>query len=672
MPADPAHKYRTDIDGLRAVAVLLVVFNHFGLHCPGGYVGVDVFFVISGYLIGASVIAEVSAGRFSLVSFYERRVRRIFPALLVMLLVTTGATAWVSTPGSLLAYGRSLLAAVLSLSNMLFWSEAGYFDTQSAAKPLLHTWSLAVEEQFYVFFPLFVLLVVAGFRNQLRKQLRLALWLTAAVSLACAVLEMRSSPTAAFFFAPLRAWELLAGVLLSQYGLAAFRNRALREAAGVAGLLLIFGPGLRYTSATAFPGWTALSPCLGAVLLIGSGGQGPTAVRSLLAWKPVAFVGLISYSLYLWHWPLLVFQSTGLLFTDVGTAHSAPKLLLLLTALVLGTLSWRFVETPFRKGRWKPGRHALFTLNGAVAALLLVAGTAIVAAKGFPSRMSGTAAQVALYRKLAGYTTIQTSLPSWRRGECFLDKTNRFSDFRPDVCLAEPATTQSPVNEPGRQRYLLFGDSLAAQLYPGLVTAYPEVTVEQATSALCTPYATPRPLDPGYRENCAALAALVNGSYLPQHRGLTVLLAGDWEAGRLGSLGDEIARIQATGNDAVVFGPALKFDTSLPELLTFEVQRRHGRADAEKALSAHFLYDAALDRRMRGLAESTWHVRYVSYAKELCAQPLVVTETAAWRTSSGCPVFAAPGTPIIFDNHHLTPEGATLMAQAMKANGDLP
>ena len=205
-------RYRADIDGLRVIAVLLVVLDHLRTRVTGGYVGVDIFFVLSGYLIGDHIISEVRAERFSLVDFYERRVRRIFPALLVMLAVSSAVAWFVLLPTELVSFSQAEVAALFSVANFTFLRQAGYFDSASLLNPLLHTWSLAVEEQFYLFLPLLVLLVHRRFPHRIRQ----VLWLLTAASFAAAAAWVYWAPSVAFFSSPLRAWELLVGTLLSQ------------------------------------------------------------------------------------------------------------------------------------------------------------------------------------------------------------------------------------------------------------------------------------------------------------------------------------------------------------------------------------------------------------------------------------------------------------------------
>jgi peptidoglycan/LPS O-acetylase OafA/YrhL len=367
--------YRADIDGLRAVAVLLVVLFHAEVPgFEGGFVGVDVFFVISGYLIASLVRSDLDAGRFSLAEFYERRIRRILPALLVVLAFASAAS-FTLLPGALKQYGQSVAAAAAMLSNVLFWHEAGYFADPSAAKPLLHTWSLAVEEQFYLCFPLAFALVYRRWRALV---VPLAL-LVSFASFGIAEWWLRSDPDAAFFLAPSRAWELLAGSLLAITS----RVRAPTSAPwsnGIAalGLGMIAWSAATMTESSSFPGSGALLPVIGTALIVVAGKESDRfGVVRLLGAKPLVAIGLISYSLYLWHFPLLVYARQLALreLTSVETA------LVIGVAFGLSTLSWRVVEQPFRGRRVLAGRPLLF------AASALALGSA--AAFGFAAHLGG-------------------------------------------------------------------------------------------------------------------------------------------------------------------------------------------------------------------------------------------------------------------------------------------
>ncbi|HEY4395835.1 MAG TPA: acyltransferase, partial [Polyangia bacterium] len=264
-------KYRPDVDGLRAVAVLAVVIFHLNVRpAHGGFVGVDIFFVISGYLIGSIILTQTRAGTFTFSSFYERRIRRILPALMgVLLAVTPLAYRWL-LPKELVEYGRSLLAANFSASNFYFWQQSGYFDSP-ASKPLLHTWSLGVEEQFYIALPILLVLL----RRYAPR--RTATWLVTlgAASLAVSAVGAYRSPVSAYFLMPSRAWELLLGTIIALDGFPRLRSAVVRHIAGLVGLALVLVPCHLYQSSTPFPGLAALVPCAGTGLIIAAGRDGP-------------------------------------------------------------------------------------------------------------------------------------------------------------------------------------------------------------------------------------------------------------------------------------------------------------------------------------------------------------------------------------------------------------
>jgi peptidoglycan/LPS O-acetylase OafA/YrhL len=650
MPAyrlSPKLTYRPDIDGLRALAVLLVVFNHLQTSVTGGYVGVDVFFVISGYLISSVILSEVEAGTFSIVGFYERRVRRIFPALLVTLFVASLLAYRYLLPSETNGFARSMLASVASVSNMFFWSQAGYFDASSSFKPLLHTWSLAVEEQFYIIFPLFL----AGLSMWRRANLKTAIWSVAAVSFALACLSVHRAPTAAFFFAPLRAWELLLGTIVSQHYLPKISGGVWRNFASLAGLALILVPAWLYTAETPFPGLSALPVCLGAALLIGAGETGSSVIGRVLSWRPVVFVGLISYSLYLCHWPIIAFRNRSFILSEHDILGPRDRIEILVVSLIAATISWRFVETPFRSGVLRPGRKNLFLINGLAAVTVSVVALIMMGTDGLPSRFSREAVEVAAF-------TSYHPEREWREGTCFLVPVNTFSDFLPETCLSRDAD---------RLNLLLLGDSLAAHLYPGIVSAFPKLNILQANAADCRPLLNEPVIKPPYDANCYRMSAFIFGSYLIHHHVDAVLLAGNWNESLLPELGRTVEWIKEHNMVPIVFGPAIEYDTSLPRLLALSLRSKDIRA-----VDRHRVAKAKLDQEMAELARHQWKVRYISAFDDLCAAQIEMEAGAQKETSSNCPVYAAPGVPLDFDEHHLTVAGSELFAREMRARNELP
>ena len=287
-------EYRADIDGLRAVAILPVVFFHAGFgFAQGGFVGVDVFFVISGYLITSLIHREMLAGKFSLARFYERRVRRLFPALFAMLSVCAAVAAWLLLPQDLRYFGGSLFATTLFSSNIFFWLEAGYFDVAAERKLLLHTWSLAVEEQFYLLFPIFLLLVL----RYLPRRLVAVTGAVTVASLLASEWMLRSSDSAAFYLAPFRAWELGLGASLALIAPVARHDNRHAEVFAWLGLAMIAASVAVFSWQTPFPGLHALAPAVGAALVIWSGSGTSTHAGRILSARPLVFTGLISYSL---------------------------------------------------------------------------------------------------------------------------------------------------------------------------------------------------------------------------------------------------------------------------------------------------------------------------------------------------------------------------------------
>jgi peptidoglycan/LPS O-acetylase OafA/YrhL len=371
--------YRPDIDGLRALAVLPVVFYHYRVAgFSGGFVGVDIFFVISGFLITSLIHAEMGEARFSILRFYERRIRRIFPAIFALLAAVTALALVLLFPRDLLEYARSLIATTLFASNIEFWERAGYFDTAADLKPLLHTWSLAVEEQFYLVWPAILFL-------SRRAGPRLLLLIVCAIlllSLAESEREVAQAPTAAFYLLPSRMWELMLGAVLAVAQLRAPQSAVTGNVISGLGLTLIGWAVVTYGPDAPFPGLAAIPPCLGAALLIYAGENRALLATRALSLAPLVFIGLISYSLYLWHWPLYVLAK----YYASAPLGAGETLALILLSGLLAWLSYRFVEQPFRQRKDLFHGRRLFALAGAAMAIAIVIGGAIVAGRGLPQR----------------------------------------------------------------------------------------------------------------------------------------------------------------------------------------------------------------------------------------------------------------------------------------------
>jgi peptidoglycan/LPS O-acetylase OafA/YrhL len=433
-------RYRPDIDGLRALAILPVVLFHARIPgFPGGYVGVDVFFVISGFLIAGIIADDIDRDRFSIIRFYERRARRILPALFTIVAVSF-AIAWlIALPEPFAEFSRSAAATAVFASNFYFWETTNYFSVAAEYRPLLHTWSLAIEEQFYIFFPWFLVVVLRWHRSQLG----IAIACVFAISLIGSIYGSRTSPVAAFYLLPSRAWELLCGAALALNLVPAISGAVLRQIAATSGLGMVLLAVFLFDAETQFPGFAALLPCLGTALIIHAGSDAQTWVSRALSAKALVFLGLISYSLYLWHWPILAFlrQGYGTVHLPLSIASAAISL-----SVVLAIVSWRYVERPFRT----PGqirRTGILAFAGSGTVAVVAVGLTVHAFNGMPWRIDATTRTIAA--AAADRQQIRQScmskLPS--DGLCIIGRAG----VRPSV--------------------LLWGDSHAGALMPALDVA---------------------------------------------------------------------------------------------------------------------------------------------------------------------------------------------------------
>jgi peptidoglycan/LPS O-acetylase OafA/YrhL len=384
-------KYRPDLDGLRAIAVLSVIAYHLSINLlPGGYLGVDIFFVLSGYLITKIIWREALAKQFSVARFYERRVRRILPALGVLLIVVSAFSIWILLPIDLEGLAKSAFATLVFAANIYFWSDAGYFTQAAEEKPLLHVWSLGVEEQFYILFPLLVILCIRWRRSALLP-LTSALVLLSLMS--NILLNKMALQSVAFYLLPARAWEIGAGALLALAPPSKIETPWLRQALAIVAGALILASLCLHGGGVVFGGVapSAIFVVLGTTLAIHLGNEGGNLLTAGLAKAPLAWIGLISYSLYLWHWPILVFARYYLLRPSLSPAEAAGAVALM---FALATLSWRYVERPFRD-RTMPIRTVLvWAACGCL--VVAIASAAVLRSKGFPSRFTGEVARINL------------------------------------------------------------------------------------------------------------------------------------------------------------------------------------------------------------------------------------------------------------------------------------
>ena len=377
--------YRPDIDGLRAIAVIGVLFFHADLGITGGYVGVDVFFVISGFLITGLIIKDLRNNSFSIFGFWERRARRILPALFVVTLATILLGYVFLLPAEYELLGSSVLWLSLVSSNIFFWKNTNsYFGGSAEEMPLLHTWSLSLEEQFYLIVPFALLLL---FRV---CKFRAILWIICSfVLLSCclSIYGMRNYGSATFYLLPTRAWELGAGSLVAFAApIGSVRIRSMMQWLGMACVLIPF---FLYDRITIFPGMSAVPPVAGTAILIWAGmGKVPKTnslqIQRFLSMKPLVWIGLLSYSLYLWHWPLLAFNEYLVMWKD-----SVPvKVSILFIALLLSWISWKFVEQPVRSRRIFGSRRSVLIFSSVAFSLLLICSSVLILKEGMSGRYS--------------------------------------------------------------------------------------------------------------------------------------------------------------------------------------------------------------------------------------------------------------------------------------------
>jgi len=534
-----SENYRPDIDGLRAIAVVPVVFYHYRFPLfTGGYVGVDVFFVISGYLITSLIYREMLEERFSIMTFYERRVRRIFPALFFLLLVVTLLSFVLLLPNDLRRYGQSLVATTFFLSNFEFWRESGYFDVSSAVKPLIHTWSLAVEEQFYLVFPLLLYLL----RGLKRNQLLLVLAAISLASFALSAWAVQDHPDFAFYLAPARVWELFLGALLALARLPQPQNIHVANAIGLTGVGLIAYSVCAFNSRTIFPGPAAVIPCLGAACVLYTGVSANTFCSRALSTRPFVFVGLISYSLYLWHWPLLVFAN----YYALHGLSLLERLSLVVLSLVIAAFAWRFVETPFRRKRAGYTRKSLFGLSVIAMGAAVSTGLVAIIFLGLPGRLPINVRNVVA------------------EANDYSEKIPCLADLPPDIspanlCVINASAHASPS-------FLLWGDSLASALLP----AIDQVANRERRSGLLAEHDACPPLL-GISRSDTSVCRSFNDAALKVALEPTVrevILVGRWALSSEGSrygvepgsrvvLFDSKSKLLSTGNNHAVFADAL-------------------------------------------------------------------------------------------------------------------
>lgn len=639
--------YRPEIDGLRALAVIVVVLFHCGLGVPGGYVGVDIFFVISGFLIASLILKDLQNKSFSIVHFWERRARRILPASLVMVCVTMIAGWFLLLPTDFRDAGQSAMSQAIFAPNLYFLFNTSYFSGSADAQPLLHTWSLGVEEQFYMVVPFLLMLLCRFRRTSSRTVLLLSLGLGFVLSFAMSVLLLSRMPDAVFYLLPTRAWELLCGSLVALIPIGWMSSRAVvREAGvavGVAGMVL---PCLLYSKETAFPGVAALPPCLGAsIFILNCGGLQKSNLPMLarpFALRPVVFIGLISYSLYLWHWPLVAYSN----YWALQEFSLGYRWMLVAASVVLAILSWRFVETPFRTRRWGASRRGMFSYAGTGLAAVAAVGLVLMLLQGFPSRFSD---------KVIAIDQVRTEAEPRNRITNPVGLSDAQNGVFPRLGASEPA----PVE------LLVWGDSHARAILPAVVAA----AVNQGAAVLTAwhpstppvldyeldPYKAKYSLGQSSDEWSAAIVEQVQNQRIPR-----VLIAARWssylasehDARFTDALVKTVHSLREAGADVWILREIPNHATNVPmALIQFEVFGVDITpfVSDEKDYARHNQPFDALQEELESAG-----ARIVD-----ASQLLLDTERNQFRME-------LDGLSLYVDDHHLSRRGAALLAPALE------
>ncbi len=605
--------YRPDIDGLRAVSVLAVVaFHAFPRLVPGGFVGVDVFFVISGFLISGIIFDEMHCDAFNLRNFYARRIRRIFPALVLVLAVTAFSGWWVLLPSDFLRLGKQLLSSAAFASNFYFWLQSGYFSPDAHTFPLLHLWSLGVEEQFYIVWPL----VIMSLRNGPSWLFRAILTFAICSFLLNVLLVDRHELD---FYSPLtRAWELMLGAAVAwsiRHHSAALSVSRI-ELARVTGLAAVLAAMFFLDGEFGYPGWLALLPTLGTTALLWGAPRGPTT--RLLSTKPMVYVGRVSYPFYLWHWPILVLAEAF----KFGPLTELERFLVIVASFVLASLTYEFVEKPVR---FRPSGRSIRALCGGMVAIAF-AGITIIHAGGFETRFPPEIRAVA---------EPHDAPREWRVHECLLE-------------LAKETSFAESCIESERPLLLVWGDSTATALMPGLRKRQQELHfgLAQLTSSGCPPRLR---VDVPGNPNCKSVNDTVLNMIARAKPDIVLLQSrGDLSTDQeMPGLKETIVALRELSVPRIVLlGPTPVWKRTLPGEVVNYFVKHHSSIPQRYSNGVYQKWD---DRRMRSFANQLG-ADYISIWEALCNDEGCLT-----RLSD------APNDLVISDQHHLTSRGSIFL-----------
>ncbi len=639
--------YRADLDGMRGVAVLAVIVFHIAPEqLPGGFVGVDLFFVLSGFLITGRLLADIEAGTFSLLDFYRRRIKRIAPALLLVIGVTLIASQLLLLPKDAQSTAQSALASAAGVANIFFWlfQDTSYFAPDSRQTPLLHLWSIGVEEQFYLLWPV-ILWSFACFKS---ARLFACLLVCALSSFALGSFLYSTAPLFVFYMLPTRIGELLAGAMLAivaKKDLQRFVSSRLATIISLLGAVLVCGTMLLLDEHQAFPGLLALLPVGGTVALVLAGLIGPTAVTRVLATAPLRWAGLVSYSAYLWHWPVLAFLRYGYGEIDAITAWLA-----FITIIVLSTLSWRYVELPARRS------HATFSAvlrrqYLVPAALVTSIATFALATGGLGVHVFSSHYQMKLARLR------EHLLPAYRFDYICQRRRLTIADLNNPNCIVGADGSDEP-------QMLLWGDSNASH-YVGVVGAFAQhagFRFRNVESQSCPPILS----DPSpylYEQDLSNCTASINLMRSQVGRYRIVMLAASWP-GYEKERSDFIEQVFETSRELIKHGTKVLLIGKAPvpegfdRLCNLKALRFPGlKCDTTpRPLSKEI---ARTNDRLRDFAMKHSNVEYFDLTSLLCPD-------------NQCRAYNQQGVPLYVDSHHLSLMAAWSLGRSILARDGLP
>lgn len=629
--------HRADIDGLRAIAVLSVLLFHYGVTgFSGGFVGVDIFIVVSGYWISRHIYEDLRGGRWSYTDFAARRARRLFPALFVTLAVTYAAALWLLMPEDLLRFASTALHSAVGVSNFHYWLKAGYFTGDAGRTPLLHTWSISLAVQMLLCWAVLLPLALGRGASRARVLLLVAvLALLAALSIWAGQAMLATDARAAFYLPPFRIAAFAVGAVLVWLPRLPAGLSRLEDGLLLAGLAILLCCMVFFDPKTPFPGFSLVLPILGAALAVYAG-QAPRVGR-LLRVPALVGIGLLSYSLYLVHWPLLGLVQTYLLRSLAGWEKPA----LMLAALGLAWLMTRYVERPFRTVPQGPrglGPAAFGLVCTGLAGAVLWTSALILAGDGWTWRIPAEVRAPIAGVELARHGREVAN----RVGICHLnmwvDRT-ALGGYVDDRCLHI---------HPERPNYLIIGDSHGGDRYAGLSALFPEVNFLQMTTASCRPlldtdfmdYYCPERMDYAFR------------TFLPRARLDGVILVGRWQETDLDRLRATLKHLRGLEHRVILIGPTVEIFPWVPNLML-----HHGRRAGLEEWVSRFIVPERLemDRRMRALSTEEG-AEYYSAIDAMCPH-------------LRCPVLTPDGKLLIVDYGHQSPEGALVQAQGLKRLG---